>query len=200
MEFFNLTSFQIFFQSSTPDSRYELAKMPIGQFNWLIILCVLALHTIIAVIITELMTRTYGRWYIWLPVALVLPVIGPIGIYFWHLGMASSLIKARKKTFWKRVLFDVPVSLYRVLLRDQATTHEVELNDVRPVNKKVSPVTKDPDLEKLLTSESFAEARAYAWKMLEIATDMHDTSNINLYQEYLSVIGDRESMASGMEF
>ncbi len=199
MEFFNLTSVQIFFQSSSPDSRFELANMPIGQFKWWIILCVLALHTIIAVIITELMTRTYGRWYIWLPLALALPVIGPIGIYFWHLGIASSLIKARKKTFWKRVLFDVPVSLYRILLREQARTQEVVLNDVRPVNKRVSPVTKDPELEKLLASESFAEARALAWRMLEIATDMHDTPNINLYQEYLSVIGDRESMASGIE-
>lgn len=200
MEFFNLTSVQIFFQSSSPDSRYELANMPIGQFKGLIILCVLALHTIIAVIITELMSRTYGRWYIWLLLALALPVIGPIGIYFWHLGMASSLIKARKKTFWKRVLFDVPVSLYRILLREQARAQEVVLNDVRPVNNTVSPVIKDPELEKLLASESFAEARAHAWRMLEIATDMHDTSNIILYQEYLSVIGDKESMASGLEF
>lgn len=200
MEFFNLTSVQIFFQSTSPDSRYELANMPIGQFKWLIFLCALALHTIIAVIITELMTRTYGRWYIWLPLALAFPVIGPIVIYFWHLGMASSLIKARKKTFWERVLYEVPVSLYRIILHERARAPEVELNDIKPTYQKASPVIKDPDLEKLLASESFAEARAYAWRKLEIATDMHDTSNINLYQEYLSVIGDRESMASGMEF
>ena len=193
-----LTFFQEAAQNTAADSRYELATMPVHQFRWWIILCFLAFHGVIAVIVTELMTRSYGKWYIWLAIALAIPVFGPVMIYLWHLGMAGSTAGTRKSTFWERVLYTGPVSLGRILLREKELAQETELFDIMSVKTRTAE-TKDIALEQLLNEEKFAEARAQAWRMMEIAKDTRDNNKMAQYREYLELIAERESLASGLE-
>lgn len=193
-----LTFLQDTSQHVAADNRYEFLSMPVHQFKWWIVLCFLAFHGVISVIVTELMTRSYGKWYIWLPVAFLIPFFGPVMIYLWHLGMASSSAGTRRSTFWERMLYSGPVSLARILLREKELARETELRDVRPVVIR-SVETKDIALEQLLAQERFAEARAQAWRMMDIAKDMRDNFKIAQYSEYLELIAERESLASGIQ-
>jgi hypothetical protein len=172
--------------------------MPVQQWKWWIVLCLLALHGIIAVIVTELMTRSYGKWYIWLPVAMGIPLFGPLLIYIWHVGMATSIAETRKKTFWERMFYDSPININRILLREKERTEQVRLYTNGP-NARRSATVKDMELEKLLEQEKFPEARAQAWRMMEIAKDMRDTGKMNQYRDYLELIAEKESLASGFE-
>jgi hypothetical protein len=183
------------------DSRYDLSRMPIHEFSWWIVIYLLALHTIIAVILTELMSRTYGKWWLWLMVAFCFPLIGPIAIYLYHSIASRSILEARKKSFWERWLFYRPVSLVRALQREQMRAQEVTLRNYNP-----NPVNKgringqDPLIEELMRLKEFGQARAQAWKMLEIAKEAQHQDQIEKYLDYLEIIAIRESSDTGVSF
>ena len=181
------------------DSRYRLALMPLHEFTWWIIICLLALHTIIAVIIAELMGRTYGKWWLWLIVAFCFPFVGPVAIYLYHVIVSSSIIEARKKSFWERWLFSGPVSLDRALQREQLRAQQVTLRNYNP-----NPVDKgrvngqDAEIEALLRLGKFGDARAQTWKMLDIAKEAQHQEQIDKYLDYLEIIAIQESSESGV--
>jgi hypothetical protein len=181
------------------DSRYGLALMPLHEFTWWIIICLLALHTIIAVIITELMGRTYGKWWLWLIVAFCFPFFGPVAIYLYHVIVSSSITEARKKSFWERWLFTGPVSLNRALQREQLRAQQVTLRNYNP-----NPVDKgrvngqDAKIEALLRLGKFGDARAQTWKMLDIAKEAQHQEQIDKYLDYLEIIAIQEAAETGV--
>ena len=181
------------------ETRYDLLTMPVYQFKWWIILCLLAFHGVVAVIITELMSRSYGKWYIWLPITLGIPLFGPMMVWLWHVGMTSAASENRRNTFWERVLFDGSMSLGRIVMRESQIIKGIKLHEVRPVELRHAS-TKDEALERLLEQEKFNEARAQAWRMMDIAKDMRDSRKMSQYSEYLELIAERESLASGLQF
>lgn len=181
------------------EGRVALAYLPVREFKLWIYLCMLALHTIVAVIITELMSRTYGRWYLWLAIAFVLPLIGPIAILLYHSIIASSVTEARRRSFWERLLFSGPVSLYRILLKEQARAQEVNLSPFGAQSKRIQSSARDPKIDGLLEHGKYAEARAHAWKMMEIARESRDTGQDERYQRYLELIAEKESLNAGSD-
>ena len=182
------------------DSRYNVALMPVHEFSWWIIVCLLALHGVLAAIISELMGRTYGKWWLWFVIAISLPLIGPIVVLLYHWIVSTSVADARKATFWERVLWGGPVSLARALQREKARAVEVSLHNYSPPNTKSSVNHRDPEIEALLIRGKFSEARGHAWKMLEIARESGHSEQIARYQEYLEVIALRESEESGLDY
>ena len=193
-----LTLLQDTVHTST-DTRYDLITMPVDQFKWWIVLCFLAFHGVIAVIITELMSRSYGKWYIWLPITLGIPFFGPIMVYLWHLGMSTAASENRKNSFWERVLFDGSVNIGRFILRERQRDQDIQLLDFKQFERRVL-YSKDEALENLLDQEKFGEARAQAWRMMEIAKDMRDSRKMAQYRDYLEIIAEKESLAAGIEF
>jgi hypothetical protein len=181
------------------DSRLNLALAPVHGFGWLVYVSLLALHTILAVIITELMSRTYGKWWLWLAVAFLFPIIGPIAIYLYHTIVSTSVSDARKRTFWERTLLNGPVSLSRILLKEKAKAQEVILLEPMPRTGGPECSVHDTEIDALLDQGKFTQARGLAWKMMEIAREAKHQNQIAKYQEYLEVIAERESVESGVD-
>jgi hypothetical protein len=180
-------------------SRYDLLRLPLHEFGLWIILCFLALHAVVAAIITELMTRSYGKWWMWLVVSLGLPVVGPISILLYHLIAATGLSEARKQTFWERMLLSGPVSLYRAFRIEQARWQDVKLRAFGPRRGDTQVDREDPHMEDLIRAGKFGEARAYAWEMMEIARERLDADRSEQYQQYLEVIAERQSQGEGRD-
>jgi len=180
-------------------SRLHLALIPLREFSWWTYVSFLAFHGILAAIIAELMGRSYGKWWLWLAVALAFPIVGPIAILLYHLIASSAVTEARRKTFWERVLFTGPVSLLRAFQKEQARAREITL---RPVNMSATRKRMngaDPELEQLIEQGKFNEARGLAWKMIEIARQTSLEDRIAIYMEYLEIIALKEASESGIE-
>jgi len=193
--FINILDFQA--PGGGPDIEY--LSMPLHQFKWLIILSALALHGVISVILGELMGRSYGKSLLWFAIAFLLPVVGPVLIWLYHITLSNSVTGARKQTFWERLLAGGPVSLVRVLLKEQARAKEVKLHDF-----KVSPQIhrkngNDTEIDELIARNDFGNARAHAWKIIEVARETRDESTVAKYQEYLEVIAEQESITVGRD-
>lgn len=191
----NFITFLIDLSTEAEDNRYSFASIPLHQFKWWVYLYVLAFHTILVVIVTELMTRTYGKWYVWLILSFCLPVIGPISIILYHWIVSGSLTKSRKHSFWTRMLSGGPVNLVRIFHRQQAMSEELFIRNIprgqpRPTNSEKSNKT----IEALLQQGKYNEARGHAWKMIEIARDAYDIDQIDRYQEYLEIIAEKQSL------
>ena len=177
----------------------EYLSMPLHQFKWLIILSALALHGVISVILGELMGRSYGKSFLWFAFAFLFPIVGPVIIWIYHLTLSSFVTGARKQTFWERLLTGGPVSLVRVLLKEQARAKEVKLHDY-----KVSPQIhrkngNDAEIDELIARNDFGSARAHAWKIIEVARETRDVSTVAKYQEYLETIAEKESITVGRD-
>lgn len=181
------------------DSRFDLAIVPLHQFKWWTYLYLLAFHTVVAVIITELMGRSYGKWWLWLAVAFLLPIIGPISIFLYHLVASSAVAKARQGSLWERILATGPVSLLRAFRKEQAIAQEPVLYRLRPGSGVIQAGSRDANIEALLTKEEYEQARGHAWKMLDIAREAGDSAQIERYQEYLEVIAEKQSLSNGMD-
>ena len=194
-----LTLFRVVGPDEIAGSRFHLANIPIHEFSWWIVLWALALHTIVAVIITELMTRTYGKWYRWLFISFFIPVVGPIVILLYHLIAYESVRAARSQSFWERFLLSGPVSLRRAFLKEHARAQEVKLYAVRPKSPRSSIKIRDAVIEDALSQEKFGEARGQAWKMMEIARESKDFEILERYQDYLEIIADQESQNMGTD-
>jgi len=199
----SLTYFQDAASGGGDRSITDYTAIPVDQFKWLIYLSALAFHGVIAVILTELMGRTYGKWWLWFTVAFFLPLIGAISILLYHSILSTSVTEARQQTFWERILFGAPVSLRRALAKEYSNAREVKLSDYKPYknnNGARSPSNgADPEIESLLEAGKYGEARAVAWNLMEISREAQDKPNINRYQEYLEVIAERQSMDTGEE-
>ncbi len=194
-----ITLLQDFNSAVGRDSAIEFVAIPVHQFKWMIYLSILAFHGVVAVILTELMGRTYGKPWLWFILAFGLPVVGwgTIGLY--HLIMATTVTDARQQTFWERVLEGGPVSLLKILRREQAQAQEVKLVSYN-VNPECGAMNgNDPELNKLLEDGKYNEARAIAWNMMEISRDANDQVNVDKYQYYLEIIAQSESMNSGVD-
>lgn len=181
------------------DTRYTLLQIPLGQFRWLIYISALAMHMVIAVIITELMSRSYSKWWLWFTVAFCFPIVGPISILWYHYIAATAVSQARKGSFWERLLFSNPVSLYKNFMKQQAVAQEATLYKSLPVSSGRRSFKRDAEIEALIVRERFDSARAHAWKMMEIARESSDAGQIERYQEYLEIIAEKESLASGSD-
>jgi len=177
----------------------EFLSMPLHQFKWLIILSALALHGIIAVILTELMGRSYGKSMLWFAIAFFLPLVGPVSIWLYHITLSSSVTGARRQTFWDRVLLGGPVSLARILVKERAMAQEVTLHDYKSVQNFRSKESMDLEIEEMISSGDFGGARAQAWKIIEVARDARDDSTVAKYQEYLEIIAEEESISVGQD-
>ncbi|HDS30135.1 MAG TPA: hypothetical protein ENN67_03740 [Firmicutes bacterium] len=177
----------------------DLVMLPVHQFKWWILLYFLALHGIIAAIATELMGRTYGKWWLWFLVAFCFPLVGPVSIFLYHLIISSTVTDARKRTIWDRFFSTHPVSLYKAHLRDQARSEPPKLHNfsINPdLNNKPD---RDAIIEAHLIKEEFDLARAHAWKMMEIARDSADSDQIERYQKYLEIIAEKQVISNGNE-
>ncbi len=179
------------------DSWFNYLAMPLHQGAWMIILSVVALHGIVSAILTELMSRTYRLWLLWFLIAFCLPVIGAVTILMVHLTLSASVTESRKQSFWERVLLDSPVSLRRLLIREQARAREVTLSPYKPVATVGMSNGADPEIDALLREGRYPEARAHAWKMMEIARESLDNAGTMRYQDYLELIAEREAVDSG---
>jgi len=179
------------------DSWFNYLAMPLHQFTWMIVLSVVALHGIVSTILTELMSRTYRHWFLWFLIVFCLPVIGAVTILMVHLTLAASVMESRKQSFWERVLLDGPVSLRKLLVREQARAREVTLSPYKPVATRGMSNGTDPQIDALLRQGRYPEARAHAWKMMEIARESFDNAGTVKYQDYLELIAERESVDSG---
>lgn len=195
----DLTLLQRMVESHGDGSRFNLAVMPLSEFKWWIYLWFIALHTVIAVILTELMGRTYGKPVMWFLLNFFLPLVGPVVTLWYHLIISSSVAEARKSTFWERVLHTGPVSLMRVFTREQARAQELTLDPPRPTDLRFKPDGSDPELDSLLQQGEYSAARAHAWKMLEIANEQKDETAARVYQEYLEVVAEQQAINSGRE-
>lgn len=180
------------------DTRSRLAYTPVQEFKWSIYLYLLALHGIIAAIVTELMGRSYGKWWLWFIISFCLPLIGPVAILLYHHIVSSSVIEARKRSFWERMLMSAPVSLLKHFHNEQRRAQEVVLLERRQTSS-IERNGRDPEIEALIIQGRFSEARTQAWKLLEIAIESHHQSQIDKYQEYLEIIAEKESISSGRE-
>ncbi len=181
------------------DTRYTLLRLPLGQFKWLIYISAGAMHMIIAVIISELMSRSYRKWLLWFLVAFCFPIVGPISILWYHHIAAKAVSELRKESFWERLLFSNPVSLYKNFMKQQAVAQEATLHNPRPFSSGRSSFKRDAEIEALIVHERFDSARAHAWKMMEIARESSDADQIERYQEYLEIIAEKESLTSGSD-
>ena len=196
---FDLTLLQGLVDSHGDSSRHTLAFMPLGEFKWWIYLWFVALHTIIAVIVTELMGRTYGKWLLWFVVNFFLPVIGLIVSLWYHLIVSGSVSGARRQSFWDRFLSGTPVSLFKVFLRESHSAESMTLRSYHPTDLTFRPNGTDPEIDQLLREGYYGEARAHAWKMLEIARELNDQPKMRAYQEYLEIIAEQQAINSGRE-
>jgi hypothetical protein len=194
-----LAIFQETARGEAAQSLTDFTAIPVHQFKWLIYLSALAFHGVISVILTELMGRTYGKWWLWFTISFLLPVIGPISILMYHWILSTSVTEARQQTFWDRMLFGGPVSLRKILLKEQASAQEVKLTPYRPfTNNNTKPTNgSDPEVDRLIKQGNFGEARALAWNLMEIAREAQDGPSVNKYQDYLEVIAVKQSMESG---
>lgn len=193
----SLTIFYLHLFNSNSD--IEMLSVPVHQFKWLIILSALALHGVIAVILAELMGRSYGNSMLWFAIAFFLPFVGPISIWLYHLALSNYAVDARKKTFWDRVMFGGPVSLSRILLKEQAMAQEVTLHNYK-TNVHVQKVSdKDPDIDAMIEQGDFSGARAHAWQIMGVAQDAGDKDTIARYQRYLEIIAEEEALSEGVE-
>jgi len=197
MAFSELTISAFHFFLSGEDTRFHLGFSHIYGWRWSIALWILAFHTIISVIIAEVMGRSYGKPWLWFIVAFFIPVIGPIAILLYHALLASSSADARKQTFWEKVLFSRPVSLRKAIFREQARAGEVQLIDYGGKIKSREVTESNNEIEDLIKTGRYADARGVAWKLMEIAIDSGDKPGTARYQEYLEVIAQRESLSSG---
>jgi hypothetical protein len=195
----SLTILQGLVDSHGDGSRYHLLVMPLSEFRWWIYLWFLAFHTVLAVILTELMSRTYGKPALWFILNFFLPLIGPVVTLWYHLIISSSISGARKETFWERVLSAKPVSLFKVFIREQARAQEITLDPPKPTNLEFRADGSDPNIDGLLEQGKYSEARAHAWKMLEIAHELKDKSRIATYQEYLEIVAEQQAINTGRE-
>jgi len=195
----DLTILQGLTDSHSEGSRYNLLVTPLTEFKWWIYLWFLAFHTIMAVILTELMSRTYGKPVLWFLLNFFFPFVGPVVTLWYHLIISASVSSARKETFWERVLHSNPVSLLRVFTREQARAQEMTLDPPKPTNLEFRADGSDPDIDQLLEDGKYSEARAHAWKMLEIAHEQKDKSRIATYQEYLEIVAEQQAINSGRE-
>ncbi len=193
------TFWQGFEGGSLGDTRADFAIVPLHEFKWWIYLWVLAFHTVLAVILTELMGRTYGKPWLWFIIAFCLPLVGPITILLYHLILYRSVLEARRQTFWNRMLAEGPVSLLKGLVKERARAREVVLEDYRPPAVSIRENGDDPKIELLLMQSRFGEARAHAWKMLEIARELGDSEKKAIYHEYLEIIAEQEAIHSGKD-
>jgi hypothetical protein len=196
---FAITFLQDFSNAAGRDSSIEFSAIPIHQFKWMIYLSLLALHGVMTVIITELMGRTYGKAWLWFILAFGLPIVGPVTMYLYHQIMFTTMQDARQQTFWERLLRGSPVSLRKSLAIEQRRAQEVKLVEYNVNQKKSRSNGTDPSIERLLENGDYGEARAIAWKMMEIARETRDNNNVSRYQEYLEIIAESEAMNSGSE-
>jgi hypothetical protein len=182
------------------DSRYHLALVPVHEFRWWIYICLIALHTIVSVIIMELMGRTYKKYWLWLLVAFCFPVVGAIAIFIYHTIASTGMREARRRSFWERILQSGPVSLLRALQKEQSRAQEVKLHVYVQGNGKPKSNGHDAEIEALLSQGRFRDARGHAWKMIEIAREAGHGDQITKYLDYLEVIALKESAATGIDF
>jgi hypothetical protein len=176
----------------------DLVMLPIQQFKWEIILFLLAMHAVITAIVTELMSRSYGKWWLWLIIAFALPVVGPISIFLYHCILSSAVGDARKQSFWDRFFLSSPVSLYKAHLRDQKRSEPPRLHDFHLNSPNGERPRRDSQIEACLIKEEYNAARAHAWKMMEIARDAADAEQIERYQHYLEIIAEKEHLSGGI--
>ena len=195
----DLTFLQGLSDGPVEDSRYDLALVPVNQFRWWIYLWFVALHTIVAVILTELMGRTYGKPLLWFALSFLLPLVGPVTIFIYHIILSTSVTEARKQTFWERVLVGAPVSLQKMFFREHRRAQEAKLSSFYEPDLRFRPDGADPEIDKLLQMGKFQDARAHAWKMLEVAKELNDRSQTRTYQQYLEIIAEQQSLNSGRE-
>jgi hypothetical protein len=183
---------------SVDDTRFTLANVPLAQFTWWIVLCFLALHAVVAAILTELMGRSYGKPLLWFAISFCLPLVGPVSIWLYHLIVSTSVTDARRRTFWERLLSTAPANLLKAFWREQARQEEVKL---RPVSQyrdvACRPNGADPEIDALLRNQKYAEARGRAWRMLDIAHELRDVPKSRIYQDYLEIIAEQEAVNSG---
>lgn len=190
----------IIFAAVGDDSRYNLALVPVHEFRWWIFICLIALHTVVSVIIMELMGRSYKKYLLWLAVAFCFPVVGAIAILLYHNIASSSVREARRRSFWSRLLQSGPVNLLRALQKEQAQAQEVKLHTYVQGNGNHKNNGHDPEIESLLEQGKFRDARGHAWKMMEIAKEAGHTDQVTKYLDYLEIIAQRESAETGVDF
>ena len=170
------------------------------EFRWWIIICLLAFHTVVSVIVMELMGRTYGKYWLWLAVVFCFPVIGLIAILLYHSIAFCGVQEARRRSFWERVLFSGPVSLIRAMQKEQARAQEVTLHAYVQGSGDHKRKEHDTEIDSLLSQGKFGEARGHAWKMMEIAREAGHAEQVTKYMDYLEVIALKESADSGVDF
>jgi hypothetical protein len=199
----NLTLSTIFFLNeiiTDDDSRFNLAVMPVHEFRWLIIVSLLAFHVVLSIIVTELMARTYGKGWLWFLVTFLFPFAGPVACLIYYRIASSSILEGRKKSYWSRFFFDSPVSMTKILQKEQADAREASLKlYVAPNTNAIITEKKDTVIEGLIAQGKYSEARSQTWKMMEIARERGRDDSMSKYQDYLDIIALRESSERGFE-
>ncbi len=179
-------------------TKIESFSMPVHQFKWLIIFSIVAFHGVTSAILTELMGRTYGKYWLWYIICFTLPVIGPVSVWLYHTMLSTATMDARRRVFFERLLRGGPVSLRKLLIKERNEAQEVKLISYNNELNRSKNGT-DPELENLISEGKFAEARARAWKVMEIARDSGDDPTTGKYQHYLEIIAEQESIGSGAD-
>jgi hypothetical protein len=200
MSSFVLSVLILAFEPQSEGSRFNLAVTPIMEFKWWILLCFLAFHVVIAVVITELMGRTYGKWWLWLLVNFLFPIVGPVACLLYNWIASTSLVEARKSTFWQRFLIDSPVSLSKTLEAERAHAQEIPLRlQTGRILEHMKQNERDMAIDSLISKGKYAEARAKTWQMMSIAMEMRQDKEVSKLQDYLDVIATRESSERGFD-